>query len=335
MGWRCHAELKESLTARLVVWPQDDSAAASPLRNSRQTLEEGNNLRILENPKSLLVSVPSPSLSLPSLLSSHSVLLPLGFFFLDYLLPFLPSPPALNISALLSFTPSSPFFLIFSSVLLSRSLSCPPPTSPCRHLVAQSQQSLLQERWLLSVLALFILSAGSARPLPPDDSATHTTNVIDRTGQTSFQRPAALIPPVCINLLATPPAARAAVMDQADPFGFSTSIARASFHLHPPPSTSLTLSHPSLAAPILRRRPSCSTISLADFSVSCFFLLHILHFSFSSGVAVLDLIFLSECSAVAVYQQHKRIEVATFDFLPATSSTQIYILMAACSCMVT
>lgn len=271
MGWRCHAELKESLTARLVVWPQDDSAAASSLRNSRQTLEEGNNLRILENPKSLLVSVPSPSLSpLPPFLPLRPP--SSGFLFLGLpLLPFLPSPPALNISALPSFTPSSPFFLIFSSVLLSRSLSCPPPPSPCRHLVAQSQQSLLQERWLLSVLALFILSAGSAWPLPPDDGATHTTNVIDRTGQTSFQRPAALIPPVCINLLATPPAARAAVMDQADLFGFSTSIARASFHLHPPPSTSLTLSHPSLAAPILRRRPSCSTSSLADFSVSCFF----------------------------------------------------------------
>lgn len=212
-----------------------------------------------------MVSVPSSSLSLPSFLSSHSVLLLLGFFFLDYL--FLSSfhPPALNSSPLLC-SPSHhpPLSSLSSPPSCSHGPSpSPSPSSPCRHLVAQSQQSLLQEGRLLSVLALFILSAGSAWPLPLDNGATHTTNVIDRTGQTSFQRPAGPTPSVCINLLAAPPAARAAVMDQADLFGFSISpsVARASFHLNPPPPTSLSHSHWSFAALILRHLPSCSNIS--------------------------------------------------------------------------
>lgn len=238
----------------------DDSAASSPLCNSGQTLKERYNLRILENPKSLLVSVPSSFFSLPSFLSSHFILLPLGFFFLDYL--FLPPffPPALNSFPLLHSLSRHPPLSSLSSPWSCSHGPLPPPSlsSLCRHLVAQSQQSLLQELRLLSVLALFILSAGSAWPLPPDDSATHTTNVIDRPGQTSLQRPASLTPSVCINLLAAPPAARAAVMDQADLFGFSifTSAAKTSLRLHPPPFTSLSLSHWSLAVLSLRCLPS-------------------------------------------------------------------------------
>lgn len=268
MGWRCHAEPRESLAARLVFWPQTTQQPllyyVTATRHWRRETTSGS----WRTRRAFWSQSPPPlSLSRPSSPPTRSSFLWVSFSWTTS--SSFPSFPRLKLlsSPLLSFT-HPPLSSLSSPPSCSHGPQpSPSPSSPCRHLVAQSQQSLLQERRLLSVLALFILSAGSAWPLPPDNGATHTTNVIDRTGQTSFQRPAGPTPSVCINLLAAPPAARATVMNQTDLFGFSSSpsVARASFHLHLPPSTSFTLSHWSLATLILRHLPSCSTISLTNF----------------------------------------------------------------------